>query len=30
MVTHSAEVARQSQRAIWFSDGEVVDSRVVA
>jgi putative ABC transport system ATP-binding protein len=28
MVTQSAEVARQSQRAIWFSDGEVVDSRV--
>jgi putative ABC transport system ATP-binding protein len=29
VVTHSAEVARQSQRAIWFSDGEVVDSSVV-
>jgi putative ABC transport system ATP-binding protein len=28
MVTHNAEVARQSQRVVWFSDGEVVHSHL--
>jgi putative ABC transport system ATP-binding protein len=28
MVTHNAEVARQSQRVVWFSDGEVVHNHL--
>lgn len=28
MVTHNAEVARQSQRVVWFGNGEVVHNHL--
>jgi putative ABC transport system ATP-binding protein len=28
MVTHEADVARQTRRIVWFKDGEVVHSHL--
>jgi putative ABC transport system ATP-binding protein len=30
MVTHEPEVARQTQRIVWFRDGQVVHSNLTA